>query len=107
MDSGQHPVPIDPEQVRRIAHLARLELTEAEVALFGQQLAKILAYVEQLKEVDTEDVEPLAHPLPLTNVLRPDVPRPGLSQEAALQNAPDEEAGFFRVPEVLERGSGA
>ena len=98
---------IDESQVRRIAHLSRLNLTDDEVRLFAGQLSSILDYVETLSELDVTGVEPMAHPLPLLNVTRPDEPGECLSNEAALANAPDSERGFFRVPEVLDQGSGA
>lgn len=98
---------VDEAQVRRIAHLARLNLTDEEVRVFSGQLESILNYVETLNEVDVSGVEPLAHPLPLLNVVRPDEPGDCLSNEDALRNAPDQQKGFFRVPEVLDQGSGA
>jgi aspartyl-tRNA(Asn)/glutamyl-tRNA(Gln) amidotransferase subunit C len=98
---------IDHAEVRRIARLARLELTDEQVSQFAVQLSRILEYFEQLDEVDTEGVEPLAHPLPITDVTRDDEPRAGLSGEAALANAPQREGEFFRVPAVLDPASGA
>jgi aspartyl-tRNA(Asn)/glutamyl-tRNA(Gln) amidotransferase subunit C len=98
---------IDAARVRHIAKLARLSLTEDEVQQFAGQLAEILAYVEQLRQVPTDGVEPLAHPLPVTNVLRDDEPRPSLGCDEALGNAPQRQAGFFKVPPVLDGGAGA
>lgn len=98
---------VDEAQVRHIAKLARLELTPDEVEHFRGQLAEILTYVQQLDEVDVSGVEPMAHPLPVTNVLRPDEPRPGLSTAAALANAPQRHEQFFKVPAVLDGGAGA
>ncbi len=96
---------IDAERVRQIARLARLRLSDDEVVLFTGQLGAILEYVRQLDTVPTDGVEPLAHPLPVTNVLRDDRPAPTLDTEAALRNAPQREGPFFRVPKVLDQGA--
>lgn len=89
-------------EVRHIAHLARLDLSEAELETMTRQLADILEYVDQLAQVDTEGVEPLAHPLPVQNVFRPDEPAPSLPVADALSNAPNRKGDFFGVPAVLE-----
>jgi aspartyl-tRNA(Asn)/glutamyl-tRNA(Gln) amidotransferase subunit C len=88
--------------VRQMAWLARLQLTEAEVELLGRQLGQILAYVDQLKELDVTGIEPTAHAVPRVNVMRPDEPRPGLSQAEALANAPAQANGLFLVPKIVE-----
>jgi aspartyl-tRNA(Asn)/glutamyl-tRNA(Gln) amidotransferase subunit C len=88
--------------VRQMARLARLQLTEAEVELLGRQLGQILAYVDQLKELDVTGIEPTAHAVPRVNVMRPDEPRPGLSQAEALANAPAQANGLFLVPKIVE-----
>ncbi len=98
---------IDESQVRHIAKLARLNLSDAEVHLFAGQLAEILDYFKQLEAVDTKGVEPLAHPLPLTNVVREDESGRSFDTDTALANAPQREGAFFRVPPVLDQGSGA
>ena len=98
---------IDEAQVRHIAKLSRLNLTDDEVRLFAGQLAKILDYVKQIESLDTAGVEPLAHALPVTNVLRDDQPRESFSNQQALANAPETERGCFRVPAVLDPHSGA
>jgi len=98
---------IDEAQVRHVAKLARLELSDEEVALFAGQLGAILQYFHQLQEVDTTGVEPMAHPLPVTNVLREDEPGPTFDPGTALANAPQREGSFFKVPPVLEHGTGA
>jgi aspartyl-tRNA(Asn)/glutamyl-tRNA(Gln) amidotransferase subunit C len=95
---------IDEAQVRHIAKLARLNLTDEEVSTFAVQLANIVDYVQQLAAVDTTGVEPMAHPLPVTNVMREDEPRPGFEPDQALANAPEREGDFFRVPAVLDGG---
>ncbi|MBK8914129.1 MAG: Asp-tRNA(Asn)/Glu-tRNA(Gln) amidotransferase subunit GatC [Phycisphaerales bacterium] len=96
-----------PEQVRRVAKLARLALSDAQVADHAANLARILAYVRQLDEIDAEGVEPLLHPVALEAHLRPDEPITGLTQSQALANAPEQERGCFRVPEVLDQTGGA
>jgi aspartyl-tRNA(Asn)/glutamyl-tRNA(Gln) amidotransferase subunit C len=88
--------------VAYVAQLARLELTAEETALFQTQLAQVLEHAEKLREVDVEGVEPAAHALPMFDVLREDLPRPGLTQEEALQNAPRAANGLFIVPRVIE-----
>ncbi len=90
------------DDVRHVARLARLALTEEEVASLRGQLSDILAYAEQVNEVVTPDVPPTSHPYPLTNVLRPDEPRPSLPPEEAISTAPDAEDGRFRVPRIVE-----
>lgn len=98
---------IDKEQVRKAAKLARLELSEAEVEEFTGQLSEILEYVEKMNELDTTDVEPLAHCLPITNVFREDSVKESLGTERALANAPQRDGEFFKVPKILEDSSGA
>ncbi|MGE4285620.1 MAG: Asp-tRNA(Asn)/Glu-tRNA(Gln) amidotransferase subunit GatC [Phycisphaerae bacterium] len=95
---------IDEKQVREVAALARLELTESEVSEFATQLSSILSYVEKLGELDTEGVEPMAHCLPIKNVFREDIPHEPLSRELALKNAPDSDGTYFCVPKVLDGG---
>lgn len=96
---------LDEAAVRHVARLARLKITDAEAVLFASQLSKVLEYVEQLNELDTRDVPPTAHPLPVSNVFREDVVRPSLTQDEAMLNAPDRHDGFFRVPKVLDQES--
>jgi aspartyl-tRNA(Asn)/glutamyl-tRNA(Gln) amidotransferase subunit C len=90
------------DQVRWVAHLARLDLGEAELETMTRQLSAILEYVDQLQKINTDHVEPLAHPLPIHNVFRDDEPAPSLPVDAALQNAPDRRGDFYGVPAVLE-----
>lgn len=97
-----HAVELTQDEVRHVAELAKLRLSEAEVAQFAGQLSAILDYAQRLQEVDTSDVPPTPSVLPLVNVLRDDQPRPGLSNDAALANAPDHQDGFFRVRAVFE-----
>ena len=90
------------DQVRWVAHLARLDLGEGELETMTRQLSAILEYVDQLQKINTDHVEPLAHPLPIHNVFRDDDPAPSLSVDAALQNAPDRRGDFYGVPAVLD-----
>jgi aspartyl-tRNA(Asn)/glutamyl-tRNA(Gln) amidotransferase subunit C len=96
---------IDAEQVRKVAKLARLDLTEAEVEEFTGQLGAILEYVEKMNELDTAGVEPLAHCLPITNVFRADEVQESLGTEKTLANAPQRDESFFIVPKILEDSS--
>jgi aspartyl-tRNA(Asn)/glutamyl-tRNA(Gln) amidotransferase subunit C len=98
---------IDELLVRRVAQLARLELSDQEIIQFSMQLSAIVNYIEKLNELNTDEVEPLAHCLPICNVFRSDEVLPSLTQERALANAPDAENGYFKVPKVLENGGGA
>ena len=92
---------IDEKLIRHVGRLARIELTDAQVAMFGRQLADIVEYVDKLQQVDTDGVEPLAHALPVHNVLAEDVPHESLSAEQALANAPDRIDDFYRVHKVI------
>ncbi len=98
---------IDQNQVRKVAKLSRLDLTEAEVEEFTGQLSAILEYVEKMNELDTAGVEPLAHCLPVSNVLREDSVKESLGTEKVLANAPQRDDEFFKVPKILDDGSGA
>jgi aspartyl-tRNA(Asn)/glutamyl-tRNA(Gln) amidotransferase subunit C len=89
-------------EVRHIARLARLALSEDELEKYRGQLSAILDYVAQLSDLDTSGIEPTSSVLPPGASLRPDRPRPGLDPEALRQNAPDWEADQFRVPPILD-----
>ena len=89
------------DEVRHVAELAKLRLSDEEVAEFAGQLSDILEYAERLQEVDTSHVPPTPYPLPLTNVLREDVATDCLTNDEALANAPDSADGFFRVRAVF------
>lgn len=93
---------LSSEEVDHITLLARLDLSPAERERAAAELSQILGYFEQLSALDTSDVEPTDHVLPVQNVLRLDETRPGLAQSAALQNAPEQAAGMFQVPRVVE-----
>lgn len=90
------------EQVRWVAHLARLDLPAAELEALTEQMRAIVAYVDQLQALETEGVEPLAHPLELRDVFRDDAPVPSLPAEQALANAPARKGDFYSVPAVLD-----
>ena len=89
---------ISRDEVLHVAGLARLDLSEDEIERFREQLNAILEAVGKVAELDLSDIEPTAHPLDLVNAWAEDEPRPSLSVDEALANAPDREGDFFRVP---------
>lgn len=89
-------------RIEHVAMLSRLELSEREKELFSRQIGSIIEYINKLNELDTADVDPTAHVLPLKNVFRDDAPGPSLPKEGALQNAPDRTKDFYRVPKIIE-----
>jgi len=95
-------MPISKEEVKYIAHLARLGLTEAEVGHFQTQLEVILEYVSKLEKLDVSQTPPTAHVLDIRNVYRPDEVRPSLDPQKILKSAPSREGSFFKVPKVIE-----
>ncbi len=95
-------MPLSLEDVQKVARLARLQLTDAELARMADQLNRILGYVELIQNLDTAGVEPLAHPLPVQNVFRDDEPRPSLPVGEALANAPGRTGDYFAVPPVFD-----
>ncbi len=98
---------IDQAQVRKVARLSRLELTDAEVEEFTDQLSAILDYVEKMNELDTDNVQPFAHCLPVSNVFRQDCVKQSLGTERTLANAPQRDGEFFKVPKILDDSSAA
>ncbi len=96
------PMSVSRDQVLHIGKLARLGLSDAEVDRLASQLSDILSHFEALAAVETEGVEPTAHPLPLQNVMRADAVTPSLPRNDALSNAPETEDGLIRVRAVLE-----
>jgi len=98
---------IDHAQVRKVAKLSRLDLTEAEITEFASQLSAILDYMEKINELDTENVQPLAHCLPISNVFREDSVKESLGTEKTLANAPKRDGEFFKVPKILDDSSAA
>lgn len=92
---------ITKEEILHVAHLARLELDEAAIARFADQIGTVLAYVDQLQRVDTTGVPPTSHAISLTNAFREDEQHEHLDPEAVLANAPEREDGSFVVPKVV------
>lgn len=93
---------ISKEEVKHVAHLARLAITEEEAEKFAEQLGKITDFAEQLNELDTTNVEPTSHVLPLVNVMREDVAKEGLAIEKVMLNVKNQEAGQIKVPSIME-----
>lgn len=89
------------DEVAKVALLARLHLDDTELDTMTEQLGQIVGYVDQLAQLDTSDVEPMAHAVEITNVFAEDKLRPSLPREQALQNAPKQDGEFYRVPAVL------
>jgi aspartyl-tRNA(Asn)/glutamyl-tRNA(Gln) amidotransferase subunit C len=92
---------ISLDEVRHVARLARIELTDDEIVTLQGELSALLDHVDKVRRLDTADVLPTAHPLPLSNVLRADEVRPGLERDAALAAAPAVEGHRFLVPSIL------
>ena len=95
-------MPLTPDEVKRIARLARVGLSDDEVAHFQVQLSEILDYFQRLREVDTEKLPPTARTLAMHNVMRDDEPRTSFGKEEVLANAPQREDDLFRVRAILE-----
>lgn len=95
-------MPVTLKDAKHIAELARLEFSGEELESFTHQLNQILEYVEKLNELDTENVEPLSHPVEGNNAFREDELKPSINREEALKNAPDRDEEFFRVPKVID-----
>jgi aspartyl-tRNA(Asn)/glutamyl-tRNA(Gln) amidotransferase subunit C len=93
---------ISLEDVDHVARLARLQLSAADRERMRGELDGILSYIDKLRALDTRDVEPTSHAVPVTNVMRDDVERPSLPQEDMLANAPDRHRDMFRVPKIIE-----
>ena len=89
------------EQVKHVAKLARLDLSDEKLIRYATQLESILEYVAKINELDVSNVEPLAHAVPLHNILREDVVEPSLPLEKVLQNAPEVDGAFFKVPKII------
>ena len=92
---------INEEEVRHIAELAHLELTDEEVKCFARQLGDVLSYIEKLDELDTDDVEPTTYTFPVSNVFRKDEVKNIIDVKEILQNAPEKKDTFFRVPPIM------
>lgn len=94
-------VKISREEVEHVAFLARLALTEEELVTNTEQLNSILDYAAMLEKLNTDDIKPTAHAVPLHNVLREDQVKPSMAREKVLANAPDAQDGFFKVPRIV------
>jgi len=92
---------VTKDDVKHIAALARLKFSDEELDKFTSQFNDILSYMDTLNEVDTENIEPLNHPVDNENVLRKDIPVPGISRDDALKNAPETDGEFFIVPRII------
>ncbi len=93
---------LSSSEIDHIALLARLDLSSQDRERAAGELSQILEHFEQLGQLDTENVEPTSHVMPVANVLRADEVRPGLTLDAVLQNAPEHAGGMFQVPRVVE-----
>lgn len=98
----QEMTDITKDQVKHVAHLARLAITDDEAEKLTEELTAIIGFAKQLNELDTEGVEPTTHVLDMKNVMRKDEPKPWITQEEALKNAPDKKDGHYRVPAIME-----
>lgn len=96
---------IERRDIEKVALLSRLSFTPEEADRFAGQLSKILEYADKINSLDTDGVEPTSHSIAMTNVFRDDTPRPGLSPDEALANAPESEDHLFRVPQIIQEGS--
>lgn len=92
------------EEVKKVAVLARLKLSDSEIDSLTTQMGKILGFVESLNEVQTDGVEPMVHAMELRNVFRADEVRPSLPREDALKNAPKTDGKYFLVPQIIDAG---
>lgn len=95
------PVDID---IAKVAHLARIALSDEDLAMYGAQLGDILEHAETVRSLPTDGVPPTAHPFPMTNAFRPDDVEPSLDKDEVLAQAPDAVDGCFQVPRILEEG---
>ncbi|MCH4166852.1 MAG: Asp-tRNA(Asn)/Glu-tRNA(Gln) amidotransferase subunit GatC [Megasphaera sp.] len=93
---------ISAEEIKKIALLSRLEVKEDNIESVGKQLSDILSYMDLMSQVDITDVPPTAHAVSMRNVMRDDVLQPSLPNDKALQNAPEAENGYFKVPKVIQ-----
>ncbi len=94
---------VTKNDVKKIAELARLEFNETEIENYTVEMNKILDYMEKLNELNTDNVEPLSHPIENSNVFREDIEKGSVSRESALKNAPDKTTEHFKVPKVIKQ----
>ncbi len=92
---------ISRKDVEHVALLSRLEISEKEAGVYAKQLSEILSYMEKINELETSNIEPTAHVLPLNNVFREDKVEQSLAREEALKNTPDTEQGHVKVPKIV------
>ena len=95
---------ISEQDVRHVATLARIALTDEQVTTLQHELSSILDHIDEIQKLDLADVEPTAHPLDVVNVTRADEPKPGLTQEQAIANAPESSGGAFLIPRIVGVG---
>lgn len=95
---------LSESDVRHVALLARLELSDEQIEKFRTDLNSILDHIDEIQRLDLDDVPPTAHPLDVVNVVRPDEVRPGLSQNEAVMNAPQADSGAFVIPQIVGPG---
>ena len=93
---------ITNERIKKIADAVRIEISDEEAAKYTEEISSVIEYANILSELNTDDVEPTTHGIVLGNVLRKDEPKQTITQEDALQNAPDQEDGHFKVPSIME-----
>ena len=93
---------VDKEAIRHVAHLARIELQSNELDKLSEELHEILGFIDKLSNLNVEQVKPTSHILPISNVLREDVPYVSLTPQQALENAPSKKKNFFSVPKIIE-----
>jgi len=93
---------VTKETIEHIADLARLNISEAEKEKFTLEMEKIISYVDKLNELDTSDVKPMEHVIPIRNILREDVVTGSFDREKLMENAPSQEQGCYKVPKVME-----
>lgn len=93
---------INRDEIKKIALLSRLDISEENMGFVEKALNDVLSYVTELEELDLDGVQPMAHAVPLQNVFREDEVKPSLDHDLALQNAPEEENGYFKVPRVVQ-----
>lgn len=98
---------LSESEVRHVAMLARLALTDEQVSVLRDELNSILGHIDDIQRLDLEGVEPMSHAIPVVNVTRPDLHRPGLSQADALRNAPESQDGAFLIPRIVGAEEGA
>jgi aspartyl-tRNA(Asn)/glutamyl-tRNA(Gln) amidotransferase subunit C len=92
---------VDMSDLRHLAKLARLAVSDEQLVKYGDQLHAILGYVQRISQADVGGIEPMAHPLPVSNAFRDDVVGDSLQLEKVLQNAPDSDGPFFKVPKII------